>query len=110
MEFVELVGIIEHKRKENAEKFQRSQSATSIRSLASRSSCTSIDSNDLSKIDIEDDVGIQMESSSKGKIKGSMIANYFTAGVNWPIIMVVLFSFLFAQVIGSSFDYWTSIW
>lgn len=66
---------------------------------------------DLSEIDIElEDEGIQMESSSKNKVKGSMLANYFTAGTSWPILMILLFSFVFAQIIGSTFDYWISIW
>lgn len=111
VDFVELVGIIESELKENAEKFQRSSSAFSIRS--SRSSCISLESTDLSDIDIDieiEDEGIQMEPNSKGKVRGSMMANYFTAGINWPMLMVLLFSFVLAQIIGSTFDYWTSIW
>lgn len=110
MEFVELVGIIETKQKENAEKFIRSQSATSLRTLSVRSSSISVDSTELSEIDIEVDVNCQMESNTKGKVEGSMVKNYFTAGVKWPILMAVLFSFLFAQMIGSTFDYHISRW
>lgn len=109
-----MVGIIENEQKENADKFRRTSSAMSIRTQSSRSSILSIDSRDLpdlSEIEIEnEDEGIQMESSSKGKVEGSMLVNYFTAGVNWPVFLVLLFSFVFAQVIGSTIDYFVSIW
>lgn len=108
MEFVELVGIIETERIENAKKFMRSQSATSVRTMSSRSSLMSIDSSD--DIIVEEVADTQIESTSKGKVQGSMVLNYFTAGVKWPALMAVLFSFLFAQIIGSTFDYQISIW
>lgn len=54
--------------------------------------------------------GIQSEASSKGVVKGSLIYNYFKAGIHWPQIVILVFSFLFVQLIASTVDYFVSIW
>lgn len=107
--FVELVGISETEHKENAEKFERSNSIHSIQSHSSKSLSMDQNSEDSNKFE-EKDKGIPVEPSSKGKVKGSMFVKYFTAGVKWSLLVVLLFSFLFAQIIASTFDYFVSIW
>lgn len=51
-----------------------------------------------------------MEASSKGKVKGSVAANYFKAGAHWSILFVLGVSFLIVQLLASAADYWVSIW
>lgn len=52
----------------------------------------------------------QMESSSKGKVKGSVIGNYFRSGGNPVILFFVGVLFLLAQIVASASDYWVSYW
>lgn len=54
--------------------------------------------------------GVQMEASSKGKVKGSIAANYFAAGAHWSILFVIGLLFLIVQFLASAADYWVSIW
>lgn len=58
----------------------------------------------------EQDEGIQMEASSKGKVKGSVPLNYFKSGAHWSILILLLISFGFVQFLASSADYWVSLW
>lgn len=63
--------------------------------------------------DIEEelkDEGVQMEESSKGKVRGSVSAAYFRAGAHWSVLFVLGFLFVFVQVLASGADYWVSIW
>ena len=54
--------------------------------------------------------GVEMEASSKGKIKGSIAMHYFRAGANWFWIFVVFSFFILAQLFASVADYWVSVW
>lgn len=85
-----------------------------------KSSVTSTSSEKSSKLDSENfienvkeeqkDEGIQMEESSKGKVKGSVSASYFKAGAHWSVLCVLGFSFIFVQILASGADYWVSVW
>lgn len=54
--------------------------------------------------------GMPLEASSKGAVKGSVTLNYFRARENWPILLILLFSFLFVQFLASATDFWVSVW
>lgn len=58
----------------------------------------------------EKDEGLQMEDSSKGKVKGSVSWSYFTAGAHWFILIILASSFLIVQMFASGADYWVSVW
>lgn len=52
----------------------------------------------------------ELEASSKGKVKGSLLLNYFKSA-NRPCVLVFLFAtFLLAQILASSADMWVSYW
>lgn len=78
----------------------------------SRSSSTqSVKSSSSSSLH-EDNVrdGVEMEASSKGKIKGSIVLHYFRAGANWFWIFVIFVLFVVSQILASAADYWVSVW
>lgn len=58
----------------------------------------------------EKDEGLQMEETSKGKVKGSIPWNYFKAGAHWSVLIILALSFLLVQLIASGADYWVSVW
>lgn len=58
----------------------------------------------------EKDAGVEMEASSKGTVKGVLLAQYFTAGAHWSVFVILLIGCLFVQFFGSAADYWVSIW
>lgn len=52
----------------------------------------------------------ELESSSKGKIKGSLLLNYFKAA-NQPILLgILIVLFLLAQILASAADIWVADW
>lgn len=52
----------------------------------------------------------QLEASSKGKVKGSLIINYFKSARK-PLTMVfIVVTFLLAQTLASLADIWVSYW
>lgn len=109
VDFAKLVGTEENE--ENSEKFGRQLSRRSSTRSASSASLSS----DGSEIDDEEDQnedqkGLEMESSSKGKVKGSVTAGYFKAGAHWSILFVLGISFLVVQMLASAADYWVSVW
>lgn len=118
VDYVQLVGEIKSPEiQENVEGFMRQTSITSsMKSHLSRqpSVAPSINSAenaaDITGSNEEIDKGIGMESSSKGKVKGSVWMNYFKAGAHWSVLLVLLGSFVFVQLIASAVDYWVSIW
>lgn len=59
--------------------------------------------------DVEE-IGIGMEASSKGKIKGSITANYFAAGANYFWLFVLGIGFIITQLLASAADYWVAVW
>ncbi|XP_031636354.1 multidrug resistance-associated protein 4-like [Contarinia nasturtii] len=110
VDFAKLVGTEEND--ENPEKMARQLSRrSSTRSVSS----ASVSSADMSEFDGDDGneqaaKGVEMEASSKGKVKGSVAVNYFTAGAHWSILFVLGISFLIVQLLASAADYWVSIW
>lgn len=56
------------------------------------------------------EIGLQMEESSKGKIKGSVPLRYFQSGSHWLVLVLLAIIFPVADIIASSSDYWMSIW
>lgn len=63
-----------------------------------------------STLDDEQETGVGMEASSKGKVKGSVAVNYFTSGANWFCLSVLGVAFLITQLLASAADYWVAIW
>lgn len=111
MDFIELVGIAKPN-EENSDNFNRQNSEA----FSSRSSSSSTLGCSENRGTIDEsgnqkkDEGVQLEASSKGKVKGSIFMNYFKAGVPWPVFIVLLFLFVFVQFLGSAVDYWVSVW
>lgn len=85
-----------------------------LRKMSTASNISSETSNFGSEIfrgigDVEDK-GVQMEESSKGKVKGSISFGYFTAGAHWSVIFILASSCLVTQILASLSDYWLSVW
>lgn len=110
VDFAKLVGTVE---KMEEDKIGRQMSRqSSVDSVASSNS-----SNDGFKtVDDGDenygnkDEGVQMEISSKGKVKGSILRNYFASGGHWSVHILLGVLFIFVQLLASAADYWVSIW
>lgn len=85
----------------------RRSSNKSLRSLSTSSSKASLQ--DENKED-ENEQGIGLEESSKGKVKGSVTASYFRAGANWFGLFILLLFFVISQILASAADYWVSVW
>lgn len=52
----------------------------------------------------------QLEESAKGKVNGSILLNYFEVRKNWPLLCLLLFSFVATQIVASGADIWIAIW
>lgn len=96
---------------------ENSKLANPNKTISRRSSVVSISSSGKSSVsgsqqfnNDEVDEGMQFEESSKGKVKGSVSRQYFTAGAHWSILSLIGFSFIFVQVLASGADYWVSEW
>ncbi|XP_055319307.1 ATP-binding cassette subfamily C member 4-like [Sitodiplosis mosellana] len=112
VDFAKLVGIEEESsNEENISAVSRSRKS-SILSTSSSGKSSIHESEQLNEHDEEEpkDEGVQMEESSKGKVKGSVSASYFKAGANCLVLFVLGFSFVFVQILGSGADYWVSVW
>lgn len=59
---------------------------------------------------VEKDIGVPMEDSSKGKIKGSLSIKYFKAGSHWCVLLILFISFLFVEFLATSVDHFVLIW
>lgn len=105
-DFVELVGIVETEAVEQIGTFDRRVSESS--SLSSNSSAEQETKNVNGSG--KKDEGVQLEASSKGKVKGSLSLNYFRAGANWVGLLGMAFLFVFVQFLASAVDYWVSVW
>lgn len=112
VDFAELVGTHEKVNEDNPEGIERQMSRQhSTRSVSSISLNGSADGSDLDVDEDKDEIkGIEMEASSKGKVKGSVFANYFKSGAHWSILIVLGISFITVQFLASSSDYWVSVW
>lgn len=105
-DFVELVGIVESGAIEQIEPFERRVSESSSTHSNSSDEQESMNVND----NVKKDEGVQLEASSKGKVKGSLSLQYFRAGANWPKLLGMAFLFVFVQFLASAVDYWVSVW
>lgn len=106
VDFIELVGIVKPNEKDFDTFNRQNSEALSSRSSSTSTLGCSINENEYCQIN----EGAQLEASSKGKVKGSILMNYFNAGVRWPVFIALLFLFVFAQFLASSVDYWVSAW
>lgn len=103
-DFVDLVGVVEESDAFKCNKsFNRQDSETF--SIQSMSSASTVDHDTMEK-----DKGLQLEASSKGKVKGSLSMHYFRAGGHWSMLFGMGFLFVFVQFVGSTIDYWVSVW
>lgn len=112
VDFVDLVGMIETPEIRENFDFNRQASETpSMRSSNSSLNSSTETVNGHKKDEHESkDMGIGLEASSKGKVKGSLAVNYFSAGANRFILLILGFSFIFVQFLASAADYWVSVW
>lgn len=116
VDFAQLVGTMD--KPENDENPERPMSRqvsrkSSTRSASSMSLSSSLDGSIIEDADRDDeaqDEGLQMEASSKGKVKGSVPLNYFKAGAHWSFLFTLSISFLIVQFFASAADYWVSVW
>lgn len=95
--------------RDSTDMFIRQKSQTlSIRSLSTESlnSFTNFQENEHDG-NVE---GMHAETSSKGKVKGSLLVNYFRSGANWCVLLFLCTFFFIVQVLGSAADYWVSVW
>lgn len=115
IDFATLLGTVELTEtvepQESAEISRRTRIRSSNRSAASSAlhSNESVESKDKNKSESVENVN-QMESSSKGKVEGSLFANYFRSCENSIALVLVGILFVLAQVLASSADYWVSFW
>lgn len=52
----------------------------------------------------------ELEASSKGKVKGSLILNYFNSAKRPFTLAFIVVAFLLAQTLASLADIWVSYW
>lgn len=105
IDFVQYMGLVEDPT-ENIDLIENPVSRTSsISSRKSNGSSHSKHENNEKKDD-----GVQMEESSKGKIKGSVAWGYFSSGTHWLILISLAVIFPIVEIFASGSDYWLSIW
>lgn len=94
--------------------YSRQISRRMSRSMSRQSSVHSLSSLGESVIgddDDNDEIGaVQLEATSKGKVKGSVAMTYYRAGASWFLIFVLLLSFVVVQLLTSFSDIWVSVW
>lgn len=101
-DFAQMIGLSEH------QELQRKLSATSSASSAVSESEPKLQIESAQRI--EEDKGVLMEESSKGKFKGSVSLNYYLAGANWLALSLLVALLVFVQALASGADYWVSVW
>lgn len=70
------------------------------------------DSENSSKDSSKEEIGLlkELEGSSKGKVKGSLLFHYFkSANRTWTLVFIIV-AFLLAQIFASVADVWVSFW
>lgn len=109
VDFAELIGENEIDESKRSHSQSRTSSTRSVRSISSTSLCSmagepfdEIEAND------EPEQTVQMESSSKGIVKGSNTLNYFKAGAHWSVLGSLAILFVIVQLFASGADYWIS--
>lgn len=91
---------------------QKAANARRKSSIRSNYSISSLDDSIFSENDDDalDELVSQLEESSKGTVNGSILTNYFQAGVHWSMLLLLSASFLATQFVASVADIWISIW
>lgn len=84
------------------------KSANSMESLNSEKSRTSTDNKDGATE--KDQMLKELEASSRGKIAGSMLLNYFKSARESCVLAFLVSSFLLTQILVSVADIWISYW
>lgn len=107
VDFAELIG--ENENEDNKQRSRTQSRTSSMRSLSSTSLC-SMGGEPVEEIEAEEEPEqvMQMEHSSKGKVKGSNALNYFQAGAHWSILGSLGVLFILVQLCASGADYWVS--
>lgn len=59
---------------------------------------------------VGEDKGAQLEESSRGKFKGSILWSYCRAGANPYVLIGLILLLVFVQILSSGSDYWVSVW
>lgn len=108
VDYAQLVGTKENADDENSETGSRQLSRTPSITSTSSNSTTKSSEPDKNRTP-EVDEGVQLEESSKGKVK-NVSANYFLAGAHWTVLFFLVCLFLIVQVLASGADYWVSVW
>lgn len=102
VEFMNLKNVSEDDfQSSNNNRSRKVSTSSSISNSSSNSQCEDID---------DKDVDLQMEESSRGKVKGSVVLRYVLAGTNWFVLILLAIAFLIVEICASGSDYWLSIW
>lgn len=111
IDFLNLIGMDESNNEEVNKKSISTSRQSSVRSISTTSS-EHVDSEALEDEEnsSNNNVNVQLESSSKGKVKGSVNISYFRAGAHWSVLSIIFALFLIVQTLGSGTDYWVSFW
>lgn len=101
----------EHESEENADVRLRNKSRSSIGSI--HSSVSSLMDDDIfneEKSEKDNVHQFKMEQSSKGKVEGNMLLNYFRFGGNLSTVGIIFLLFIGTQIFASGADKWVSYW
>lgn len=114
VDLVNLIGTVETSIKKEKQignprsKLLRSISYESVSSLPTDLNDYIDDEEDFEMDGMEE--AVQMEASSKGKVDGFILLEYFKAGAQWPDFLLIIVLFIFTQFLASGSDYWISYW
>lgn len=122
---VDIASILDKKEKENQDEeyidgdgtteITKKTSTSSIKkmsnSTASLNSEKSV-SKDNVKENLEEENGLlkELEATSKGTVKGSLIANYFKSAKRPFTLVFLAVSFILSQLLASAADIWVAYW
>lgn len=103
---------------ENDEKNALSRKSSSASSLTKSSNSTESLNSEKSRSSMENKDGAtekdqmlkELEASSRGKIAGSMLLNYFKSAKQSCVLAFLATSFLLTQILVSVADIWISYW
>lgn len=108
IDIVKLVGVDE--KRSSFTNLERQISALSTSSVASVHSYVNSEFEDEDEIDETSAKVVEMEASSKGKIKESILASYCAAGAGCSIWLLLGILIVIVNLLASAVDYWVSIW
>lgn len=106
---IDLTSILKRNDESNEEEnVEKSDTASVNRNTSSESKTNDIDSKDGAAEETE--LLDKLEESSKGKIKGSLILNYFKAAKRPFSLIFLVLSFLLAQILAGGSDIFLARW